>query len=38
VAHVETRAALPASQCVAKGATISASPSQPGHCAQLYAP
>ena len=38
VAHVETRAALPASQCVPKGASISSSPSQPGHCAALYAP
>lgn len=37
-AHVEGHAALPASQCVAKGGAISASPSQPGHCAQLYAP
>ena len=38
VAHVETRAALPASQCVAKGASIAPSPAQPGHCAALYAP
>ena len=38
VAHVETRAALPASQCVPKGGGIAASPGQPGHCAALYAP
>jgi hypothetical protein len=38
VAHVETHAALPASQCVPKGGAIAASPSQPGHCAALYAP
>jgi hypothetical protein len=38
VAHVETHAALPASQCVAKGGTIARSPAQPGHCAALYAP
>jgi len=38
VAHVETHAALPASQCVPKGGAITAGPSQPGHCAALYAP
>ncbi|MCK9688605.1 3-hydroxybutyrate oligomer hydrolase family protein [Scleromatobacter humisilvae] len=38
VAHVETRAPLPASQCVAKGAAIARNPAQPGHCAALYAP
>jgi hypothetical protein len=38
VAHVETHAALPASQCVPKGGTIAGSPAQPGHCAALYAP
>jgi hypothetical protein len=38
VAHVETRAALPASQCVPKGGTIAQAPAQPGHCAALYAP
>ena len=38
VAHVETHAALPASQCVPKDGAIAASPSQPGHCAALYAP
>ena len=38
VAHVETRAPLPASQCVAKGAAIAQNPAQPGHCAALYAP
>jgi len=38
VAHVETHAALPASQCVPKGGTIAGNPAQPGHCAALYAP
>jgi hypothetical protein len=38
VAHVETRAPLPASQCVAKGGTIEQAPAQPGHCAALLAP
>jgi len=38
VAHVETHAALPASQCVPKGGAITGSPAQPGHCAALYAP
>ncbi|MEO5686325.1 MAG: 3-hydroxybutyrate oligomer hydrolase family protein [Burkholderiaceae bacterium] len=38
VAHVETRAPLPASQCVPKGGTIAQAPAQPGHCAALYAP
>jgi hypothetical protein len=38
VAHVETHAALPASQCVPKGGTIAPSPAWPGHCAALYAP
>jgi hypothetical protein len=38
VAHVETHAPLPASQCVAKGAAIARNPAQPGHCAALYAP
>jgi hypothetical protein len=38
VAHVEHDAQLPPSQCIARGGTISAGPSQPGHCAQLLAP
>jgi hypothetical protein len=38
VAHVETHAALPASQCVPKGGAIAGNPAQPGHCAALYAP
>jgi len=38
VAHVETRASLPASQCVPKGGAITQNPAQPGHCAALYAP
>ena len=38
VAHVETSAALPASQCVPKGGAIAQSPAQPGHCAALYVP
>jgi hypothetical protein len=38
VAHVETRAPLPASQCVPKGGAIAQNPAQPGHCAALYAP
>lgn len=38
VAHVETRAPLPSSQCVAKGGAIAQNPAQPGHCAALYAP
>ncbi len=38
VAHVETRAPLPASQCVPRGGAIAKDPAQPGHCAALYAP
>jgi hypothetical protein len=38
VAHVEENAPLPPSQCIAKGATISASPMQPGHCSDLFVP
>jgi hypothetical protein len=38
VAHVETRAPLPASQCVPKGGEIAQHPAEPGHCAALYAP
>jgi hypothetical protein len=38
VAHVETRAPLPASQCVPVGGTIAQAPAQPGHCAALFTP
>ncbi len=38
VAHVENRAALPASQCIPRGGSIAAAPSQPGHCASLFVP
>jgi hypothetical protein len=38
VAHVETRAPLPASQCVPKGGAIAWAPGQPGHCAALFQP
>ena len=38
VAHVEARAPLPTSQCVPRGGAISQAPTQPGHCAALYAP
>ena len=38
VAHVETHAPLPASQCVPRGGAIAGNPAQPGHCAALYAP
>ncbi|TMH59076.1 MAG: hypothetical protein E6H55_13395 [Betaproteobacteria bacterium] len=35
---VEANAPLPPSQCIPKGGTISPSPSQPGHCANLFVP
>jgi hypothetical protein len=35
---VEANAPLPPSQCIPTGATISPSPSQPGHCADLFVP
>jgi len=38
VDHVENRAALPPDQCVLRGGTISATPSQQGHCAALFVP
>jgi 3HB-oligomer hydrolase 3HBOH len=38
VDHVESRAALPASQCVPRGASIAGAPAQPGHCASLLVP
>src|SRR5205823_6299246 len=36
VSHVEGRADLPASQCIPHRGTISTSPAQPGHCANLF--
>ena len=38
VDHVEHRAQLPPSQCVARGGAIADRPAQRGHCAQLLAP
>jgi hypothetical protein len=38
VSHVEGRAELPPSQCIPRGGSISGSPAQPGHCANLFAP
>jgi hypothetical protein len=38
VAHVESHAALPPSQCVPRGGSIADSPSQPGHCVNLRVP
>src|SRR5208283_2156902 len=38
VAHVESDAPLPPSQCIAKDGAIVASPSEPGHCTSLYRP
>ena len=38
VAHVESNAPLPPSQCVPKDGTIAQSPTQPGNCANLYQP
>jgi hypothetical protein len=38
VAAVEANAPLPPSQCIPKGGAISPSPSQPGHCANLFVP
>jgi len=38
VDHVEHDAPLPPSQCIPRGGAIAASPSQPGHCAQLLVP
>jgi len=36
VAHVESNAALPPSQCIPRGGEIGGAPSQPGHCASLF--
>lgn len=38
VDHVERRAPLPPDQCVPRGGAIAATPSQPGHCAELLVP
>ncbi|MFL5369566.1 MAG: 3-hydroxybutyrate oligomer hydrolase family protein, partial [Myxococcales bacterium] len=38
VDHVERGAALPADQCIGRGATIAAHPAQPGHCTSLFVP
>ena len=38
VAHVESNAPLPPSQCIPINGSISASPSQPGHCTSLFVP
>ncbi|HVP68354.1 MAG TPA: 3-hydroxybutyrate oligomer hydrolase family protein [Anaeromyxobacteraceae bacterium] len=38
VAHVEQGQPLPPDQCVPRGGAIDASPTQPGHCASLFAP
>ena len=38
VDHVENNAPLPPSQCVPKGGSISQNPTEPGNCANLFAP
>jgi hypothetical protein len=38
VAHVESNAALPPSQCIPKDGAIAQSPAEPGNCANLFAP
>jgi hypothetical protein len=38
VDHVERGASLPASQCIARGGSISDAPSQPGHCKDFFVP
>ena len=38
VEHVETNSPLPPSQCIPKGGAISQTPSEPGHCANLFVP
>jgi hypothetical protein len=38
VEHVEHGAPLPPDQCIPRGGAISASPSQPGHCQNLFEP
>jgi len=38
VSHVESNTALPPSQCIPKGGTISGTPTQAGNCTQLLVP
>jgi hypothetical protein len=38
VEHVEHGAALPPSQCIPRGGAIAGSPTQPGHCVNLFVP
>jgi hypothetical protein len=38
VQHVERGVALPPTQCVPRGGSIADSPSQPGHCTNLFVP
>jgi hypothetical protein len=38
VDQVERNIPLPPSQCIARGAQISETPSEPGHCASLFVP
>jgi hypothetical protein len=38
VEHVERGAALPPSQCIARGSAIADAPAQAGHCANLFVP
>jgi pimeloyl-ACP methyl ester carboxylesterase len=38
VEHVEGEMPLPPSQCIPKGGAISASPTEAGHCSQLFVP
>jgi len=38
VAHVESNAPLPPSQCIPVNGTILENPAQPGHCASLFVP
>jgi len=38
VQSVESGAALPPDQCIPRGGALSASPAQPGHCAELLVP
>jgi hypothetical protein len=38
VSHVENNVPLPPSQCIPKDGTISANPTEPGSCAQLFVP
>ena len=38
VQQVQDKVALPPSQCIPRGGVISTSPTQPGHCTQLFVP